>query len=296
MSFAPGPRSSGDIATGGTSCVFENAAAGSAYCTDGLDNDGNGFTDREDLGCEVGSAAYLGTSCVGTSATQCGCSANEALGAGAAAVQAVTGTNKPAMILNGVTVTAVSAKGFWVSDSATLAASGHGAFVFTSSTPPASVVIGATLTVQGLGEQYGTGAETVPELEDPTIVGTPTTATSPVAATTDLATATGLTSGAPYTGVLVQLTGPFVVTVAPNTYNEVTLADASGATFTMDDEAFANFGGTAPAVNDCYTALSGVMDLITPTSGSQFREVNPRSALDMPRATSGSKVGSATCN
>src|SRR5580704_3955062 len=165
------PRSAADFSTGGTCCVFENAANGSAYCTDGIDNDGNGSTDCADLGCEVGSNAYVGTSCVGTGATTCGCSANEATGAGAAAVQAVTGTNKPAMILNSVVVTAVGKSGFWVADNA-VAATGHGTFVFTSSAPASSVVIGATLTVQGLGEQFGSGAITEPEVEDPTIIGT----------------------------------------------------------------------------------------------------------------------------
>ncbi len=278
------PRTTSDFATGGTGCVFENAANGSAACTDGIDNDGNGFTDCEDLGCEVGANAYVGTSCVGTAATTCGCSANEAAGAGAAAVQAVSGTNKPAMILNSVVVTAVGKSGFWVADNA-VAATGHGTFVFTSSTPPASAVIGATLTVQGLGEQFGTGAITEPEVEDPTIIGTPTTGATLTPLATTVAIATGATTGAPYIGSLVKLTGPFIVTAV--TTHDYTMTDGT-TSFTMADSAFPTFGGTAPVVNDCYASLTGVMDLFT-----QTRTVNPRSATDMP-AFAGT-VNATTC-
>jgi hypothetical protein len=281
------PRSSSDIATGGTGCVFENAANGSAYCTDGIDNDGNGFTDCADLGCEVGSNAYVGTSCVGTASATCGCSANETAGGGAAALQAVAGTAKPAMILNSVVVTAVGKSGFWIADNA-VAATGHGGFVFTSTTPPASAVIGATLTVQGLGERFGSGAQTEPELEDPTIIGTPTTGATLVPLATTVATATGITSGASYIGSLVAVTGPFIVTAVST--HDYTMTDGT-TTFTMADSAFPTFGGAAPVVNDCYLTLTGVMDLFT-----QTRTVNPRSAADMPKATTGTVVGAGTCN
>jgi hypothetical protein len=281
------PRDAADIATGGTGCVFENAANGSAFCTDGIDNDGNGFTDCADLGCEVGANAYVGESCVGTSATTCGCSANPAAGQGAAAVQAVTGTNKPPIILNSVVVTAVGKSGFWVADAA-LAASGHGTYVFTSATPPASAAIGSTLTVQGLGEQYGSGAITEPELDDPTIIGTPTTGATLQAAAVAVATATGASTGAPWIGSLVTLTGPFIVTAV--TTHDITLTDGT-TSFTMADSAFPTFGGTAPVVNQCYSGLTGVMDLY-----NQTRTVNPRSATDMPAGVSGFMIGAAKCN
>jgi hypothetical protein len=279
------PRTASDFSTGGTGCVFENAQNGSAYCTDGIDNDGNGFTDCADLGCEVGTYAYLGTSCVGTGATTCGCSANAMIGQGAAALQAVTGTNKPAMVMNSVVVNAVGKSGFWVADNA-VAAAGHGGFVYTDSAPPASVVIGATLTVQGLGEQYGSGAQTEPELEDPTIIGTPTTGATLTALPVATATATGIATGATYIGSLVKLTGPFIVTAV--TTHDITITDGT-TSFTMADTAFPTFGGTAPVVNNCYSTLTGVMDLY-----QQTRTVNPRSATDMPTMTG--TVNNTTCN
>ncbi|HEY3803652.1 MAG TPA: hypothetical protein VGL61_13645 [Kofleriaceae bacterium] len=280
------PRSSSDFSTGGTGCVFENAANGSAYCTDGKDNDGNGFTDCADLGCEVGANAYLGTSCVGTGTATCGCSANEAVGSGAAALQAVTGTAKPAMVLNSVVVSAVSKSGFWIADNAT-AASGHGGFVFTSSAPPATAVIGATMTVQGLGERFGSGAQTEPELEDPTVIGTPTTGATLVPATPALATATDITMGAPWVGSLVSFSGPFLITTV--TTHDITMTNGT-TSFTMADTAFPTFGGVTPVVGHCYTSLIGVMDLF-----QQTRTVNPRMASDMPAATTGTMVGATAC-
>ncbi len=260
------PRSSSDIATGGTGCVFENAANGSAYCTDGIDNDQNGFTDCADLGCEVGSNAYIGTACAGTGAATCGCSANPAAGAGAAALQAVVGTAKPAMLLNGVVVTAVGKTGYWIADNGT-AAAGHGGFVFTSSAPPSGAAIGSTLTVQGLGERYGSGAQTEAELEDSTIIGTPTTGATLMPLPATVATASDITNGATYNGVLVTLTGPFAVTAV--TTHDITMTDGT-TSFTMADTAFPTFGGTAPVVGHCYTGLIGVMDLY-----QQTRTVNP---------------------
>jgi hypothetical protein len=285
------PRTAADFNTSGTGCVFENAANGSAACTDGVDNDGNGFTDCADLGCEVGTNAYLGTSCVGTSATTCGCSMNVAAGGGAAAVQAVTGTAKTAMILNDVFVTGVGTKGFWVADTATTTASGHGTFVFTGSAPPA-LTVGQKLSVQGLGEVFtpAGGTKTINELQDPTVVVAPTGANATAGVSVAVATATDLTNGAPYAGSLVELDGHFIVT-AVTTHN-MTMSDGT-TTFTMSDEAFASFTGAVPTANECYSKITGVMDL---TSGaSQVRNINPRSAADM-MVQHGGTVGASNCN
>jgi hypothetical protein len=157
------------------------------------------------------------------------------------------------------------------------------------------VVVGAKLTVQGIAEVFGTAAQTQNELEDPTVIGTPATGNPVTAASIDVATATGLTAGAPYAGVLVALSGSFIVTTAPTTANkeDVTLTDGT-TSFTMTDEAFANYTGAVPVLNECYSNITGVMDLVT-SGSTQFRGINPRSAADLT-VKHGGTVGAGTCN
>ena len=57
-------------------------------CGDGIDNDGNGFTDCADLGCEVGSGAWIDPINCNAAATTCGCSMNLPVAEGANKVTA----------------------------------------------------------------------------------------------------------------------------------------------------------------------------------------------------------------
>ncbi|HEX4453796.1 MAG TPA: hypothetical protein VH143_23155 [Kofleriaceae bacterium] len=283
------PRSSSDIATGGASCVFENAANGSAYCTDGIDNDGNGFTDCADLGCEVGSNAYVGTSCVGTGTATCGCSTNYATN-GISSTNTANATTSGPVSMGTVYVTGVntgSSRGYWVSDSMA-AQAGHGGFVFTSSTPPASIVVGAELaTLQGLAGPFptsGTGAKLV-EIEDAT-AGTITTGPTVAPITNaSVATLADLTAGATYVNTLVTV-GP-VTAGALGAHNQITLTSGAN-TLTMDDDADFGYGfgsglgsGSDVPPSGCIT-VTGVLELNTTDN---IHTLNPRGSADIATAT-----------
>lgn len=271
------PRSSADIVTGGTSCPPREIAN---LCADGIDNDGNGFGDCMDFGCEVGPNAWLGTSCSPADAT-CGCSANLAVGTSANKVN--TGTTGP-VLMNNVYVTAVGPKGFWVADATTASPNG-GVFVFVNAAP--TVSIGQQLDrIQGLAGPFDgskmAGTKSVIEITSPTM-GT-AIATGAIFTPISNSTATtlaDLTNGAPFAGSLVQLQNLKVKTV---TAHQVTLVDNNNVTITMADGALANFGGTAPAVGDCYSSLTGVMDFNT-FNNPQIRTINPTTVADIVKGT-----------
>ena len=281
------PVTTADVVTGGTGCPLPET--GATACTNGIDDDGNGFVDCADFSCEIGSGAFLGSACVGTTAAKCGCSVNEVVATGAAAVDAqYTTAATTAEVLNGEVVTAVGSNGFWIAD-ALVAAAGHGAFVYLGAVPPATITIGATVTVQGLAELSGSGTVKVAELEDATVIGTPiaaVTAPTPlVLSAADLITATAnpaAATGSAWAGTLVTLNGPFKVTTAANATNQIVLKNAAGTSITMDDGAFASYGGTIPMLNACFASITGVMDLFGTT-----RTVNPRSSADLVVGTCG---------
>jgi len=277
------PRTTADVATGGNGCTFENAAAGGTECTDGIDNDGNGFIDCADLGCEVGSAAWLGASCGSGDAT-CGCSKNYAAGSSISAANAAEATTSSAVYLHDVYVTALGTSTYWVADNLGAAASG-GMYVFSK--PPTGVTVGQKLaTLQGVAGPFpssGSGAAQM-ELEDATAGSASAGGTvTPITAAT-VTTLIGLTTGAPYAGSLVQV-GP-VKMKAVGAHNQATFEDNSNAIITMDDDAFFDYGGSGSAappytVGSCYQIV-GVMDLQTT---DQVRTINPRTLADVTTTT-----------
>lgn len=276
------PRTTAEMVTGGTGCPTREIATGpSNFCIDGSDNDGNGFKDCTDLGCEVGPGAWLGTSCA-SGDIMCGCSAN--LAAGMSANKVNTGTTGP-VVLNNVYVTAVGPKGFWIADNTTSASNG-GVFVFSNAAP--TVMVGQQLDrVQGLAGPFNgsraAGTKSVVEITSPTVGSAVSggAAFTPISGT-PVSTLADLTNGEPFAGSLVQLQNLKVKAVV-NTH-QVTLVDNSNITITMADGALPNFGATPPAVGDCYTTLIGVMDFNTFAS-PQIRTVNPTQVSDLLKGT-----------
>jgi hypothetical protein len=283
------PRSSADFATGGTSCpAAEDASTSGTLCTDGIDNDANGFTDCSDLGCEAGAGAWLGATCANTDTT-CGCSTNYATGAGVGGAVAGFATTSGPVYLHDLYVTGVngstSGGGYWIADSLT-AATGHGAFVFTKTAPDASIVVGSKLaTVQGIAGPFTSTTGTVTSVFE---IGTPTAGAVSTGGTlvplvvADIGTLSGATTGLPYTGVLVK-TGPVTVG-AIGANNQVPLT--SGAkSLTMDDDAFFKYGSSGatatPPAPGCYT-ITGVM---TVNTIDHIRTILPRSAADWVTTT-----------
>ncbi len=286
------PRTTAELVTGGTGCPASEQAAGTSpgTCTDGIDNDGNGFIDCMDLGCEVGANAWLGATC-GATDTMCGCSTNFPTNSVTALNTATTLPTTP-VILHNVFVTAVSTKGIWVSDSLTAAANG-GVFVFGTVTPAPTV--GQKLaTLQGTVAAFNpskltTGFQTQLEVEKAT-PGAATTGGTLVPISLTASAAGDLTNGKSYAGSLVKLSTVAKVK-AVGMFNQVTLEDNNNLTITMDDDAFPYYGGTSaapmvPAVGACLQ-VTGVMDVQTiDTAGMmEVRTINPRSATDMTTAT-----------
>jgi hypothetical protein len=278
------PRTTSDFSTGGTGCVFETAQNGSAFCTDGIDNDGNGFTDCKDLGCEVGVNAYVGTSCIGTAAATCGCSTNYQTGGIGSTNTNNLATSGP-VSMGPVYVTGINSgtsQGYWVSDALT-AAAGHGGFVYTGSAPSASITVGAQLaTLQGLAGPYptsGTNAKMV-ELSDITAGSASASAGVVPLAGQQVSTLADLTNGASYVNVLVTI-GP-VDAGALGAHNQIVLTDNSGSTITMDDDADYGYGlgsglGSATAPAGCHT-ITGVLELNTQDN---IHTINPRGSADI---------------
>jgi hypothetical protein len=282
------PRSSSDFATGGTGCPAAEQANGTdgSKCTDGIDNDANGFADCQDLGCETGSGAWLGASCTAGGGATCGCSANLASTTSVATVNSTYATTSAAVVMRDVYITAINGtNSYWVSDSLAAGAN-KGVYVFSA--PPAGAVVGQKLaTLQGIVGPYKPGTLGVTEVSNAT-AGTLSGAATAITPITGIATdtLTGTTAGASYAGSLVTLTVKAKVTTAANSFGEVVFTDANGKTITMDDDAFQYYGGTKlvptpPAINACLT-ITGVMDVNTTDN---IRTINPRSAADLVTAT-----------
>jgi hypothetical protein len=277
------PRSSTDFATGGTACPALEQAAGTdgSKCTDGTDNDGNGFSDCSDLGCEVGTNAWLGATC-GAGDAMCGCSKNFASGSSVSSVNTTLATTSSAAYLHDVYITAINGtSSYWVADSLTAAANG-GILVFSKA--PTGATVGQKIaTLQGIAGPFGTGALKQNEISNATAGALSAAGTVVALSGIALDTLTGATTGAPYTGSLVTV-GPVKVG-AIGAHNQVTLTGAGNKTITMDDDASFGYGGgsnaTPPAANSCLN-VTGVMDAQTT---DQVRTINPRTVADFVTTT-----------
>ena len=276
------PRSSSDFATGGTGCPAPEQAVNGVgtTCTDGIDNDANGFIDCQDLGCETGSNAWLGSSCT-TDVVMCGCSVNLTSSTSVHTVDTVYATTSSPVYMRDVYITAINGTtSYWVADSTTATASGG---VYVYGTPPSGAVIGQKLaTLQGVAGPYKPHTLSVIEISDPT-AGALSGAASPITPIANVATdvLADATMGAVYSGSLVTL-AKAKVTTAANATGEVVLTDGAGKKITMDDGAFQYYGGTnatptPPALGACLT-ITGIMDVQTTDN---IRTINPRSAADI---------------
>lgn len=283
------PRSTDEIATGGTGCpaIEQSNITDIGTCGDGVDNDGNGFSDCNDLGCSVGANAWLDPdNCDHSVEGGCGCSTNEPAGNGAAAVSAQTLTGP--VLLNNLVIVATASKEYWVQD-ALQGQAGHGTVVFGP--PPAGAQIGQTVsTVQGISGPFlasnsPAGAVAINEVSNATS-GTASGAGVPLALSATAAQISNVQNGGTFTGVLVQLKNIKVVTAPVNNKGKMTVTDGT-TQFTVGDFAFGGTGAgtygtmTNAATTDvgtCYATLIGVMDMDTK---NQVRTLNPRSKLDM---------------
>ncbi|MEO8840793.1 MAG: hypothetical protein ABI591_16235 [Kofleriaceae bacterium] len=247
------PRSSADFATGGTGCP-----AAESVCTDGIDNDGNGFTDCADNGCIISDATCRSATTINALDT--------------ATDASPTAPTLPAAVgLTGRCVTAVAGNNFYIADSGTAAADG-GAFVFGGA--PAALAAGNTVDVIGTPSMFKQPSSTAPE---PQLEINGLQVTKDVAACTVTPTNPGLTAaqltadatGHKWIGSLVTITG----TGATGQFKVATAQTSTMkfGTLTQNATTF-SFGGTFVADLDvagtCYTSITGIWTYDTTGAGS----------------------------
>ena len=234
------------VATGGSGCPVAEGAS-HAVCSDGIDNDGNGFSDCMDNGCVVGDSA---------------CRAQTTINALQTGATLPTG----AIELSDVVVTAISfnKKNLWVSSTA-VGAANEGIYIFRGSNAavlPANVVIGAHVRVIGTAvennnDMNGTTLTEVNGL-DVSFLAAPTVQPTPVAGQT-VASLLAAGTGEPYESVLVTLTNVKVTSLGSmatfGVGNATQKAGATLTTFTHDDDIY-RFVTADNGV--CYATITGI--------------------------------------
>jgi hypothetical protein len=236
------PTQASDMVTGGTGCPVAEA-----ICGDSIDNDGNGFADCADDNC-VGTA----TTCRSVTTVL---SIDQAVDASPGSPTLPT----TGVEIDGVYVTAIDPKGnFWISSSAS-AATDSGLYVYSGGqTLPTGVVVGSKVNVIGRMQAYKanktTTTEVLPELNVITVTKVNDTGT--IQASTQLpASLNATSSGRPWVGSLVTISGKNKITAGQTAANHYTGTLTNGAT---TYEYLGTIVKDANPLNFCYGSLTGV--------------------------------------
>jgi hypothetical protein len=247
------PRETSAIVAGGTGCPAQEADI--TACMDGIDNEADGFADCGDFSCQ-------------DAVPECATDTTIVM------IQMDMFADGAPVALTDVFITAVDDiggnQGFWAADSLT-AAQYNGVYVYTGSTLPAGVAIGATATLNGTVAEFDLPVDPNPDPEgdtlteveaDPANVAVTAGAGVPVPLTGVTATTlkdVGVDNlGEPYEGVLVQLAGMEVTSTASG--DRLTVTAIGGETIVVDDDAY-NYAAATYPVGTCFTTVTGVMSL-----------------------------------
>jgi hypothetical protein len=223
------PRTADDYGGEGSDCP-----AAETLCTDGIDNDANGYTDCDDFNCQE-----TEPSCVNRPTI----------------AQIQMGDVTGSVILEDVYVTGLTfnRRHLWVASSLT-AAPYEGIYVYRGSANnlqalPAEILEGAKVRIAGNVSEFGTGAIKLIQITQPTVtfVEAPTAAPTPVSDQT----AAMLTNNKPYESVLVHLTNVEVTVRATMQTNFIGELKQAGTTFISLDR------GTG-TVGTCYATVTGI--------------------------------------
>ncbi len=228
------------VTTGGTGCPAAEAAA---LCTDGMDNDGNGFKDCDDNSCVISEATCRTTTTI-------------------AAVQATTPTG--AVELQDVYVTAIGRTGYdlWVSSSLTAGANA-GIYIRASGVPmlDANVVVGAKVNVIGKVTEFNNDTMGDPLTQMSrlalTVIAAPTVPPTPVLGQT-VASLLVPATGEPYEGVLVTLTNVKITTVGASAafyVSDLSQKTTVSTAFKADDDVYRLLPAEA---TKCYSTITGI--------------------------------------
>jgi len=231
------PRTTVEMVGGGTACPAKET--GHAACSDGVDNDGNGFADCMDLTCQISDPLCTPSTTIADVQTG-----------------AVTGN----IILDNVYVSAVSfnKRNFWISQSLR-AAPNQGVYVFgPGAVLDAGIVPGAKVKVTGSTTEFNDNPspETLTEirLSTVTLIDAPSGAVAPVTGQT-VETLTQSATAEPYEGVLVTLENVRVTTLGTSANFFVATLTQNGAAFPADDDIY-RF--VAADMNACYASITGL--------------------------------------
>ncbi|HET7502368.1 MAG TPA: amidohydrolase family protein [Kofleriaceae bacterium] len=162
--------------------------------------------------------------------------------------------------LTGVLVTGVGSNGFFVQikdgDQGFVTADNSGLFVFTSAKPPAAVVPGARVTLEGSVSIFQGQTELVVALAKIQVAPGPAEALPAPVAVSYADIATGGPRATKLEGVLVSV-GEATVTATNAGFGEITLTDASAHSLIADD--FLSGPITLPATFQGYTSATGIL-------------------------------------
>lgn len=234
------PRTEAEYATGGTACPTENQ---SATCGDSMDNDGDGFTDCNDISCVVGAAT---------------CRMDEDADI-ETEIQSGTHKDKYVMIQDAiVTALSFSKNDIWIATNLA-AGENEGLQVHFNEDVPDTVVVGKTVTVIGkiieFNDSANTGTGTLTEMSGYDIQVSSTATVLPTAITgVQASTLNDDTTGEPYESVLVTLTNVEITTAADS--NHVGSMTQGSEVFKFDDtiHRLSQEGTTGT----CYSTITGI--------------------------------------
>jgi hypothetical protein len=253
------PRTTAEIAVGGTSCPPPESDA--TACGDGIDNDGNGHADCADFSCDLAVA-----SCVKTSSITNINNGTTAVGA--------------AVNLSGVYVTALDTakKNIWVADA--LAGATNGgilAYNLAGTAPPGNLQVGSQVSI---GNVYVSSYHGLKELSKipggtPTFTVDMPKAGDPTALAATIANLTDATAGPTYVGALVTISNAKVTAVNGKVY---TISDG---THTMELAGY--LYDPKPAMGACIKTITGAMTLDT-TPNPSVPMLEPRTQADITAA------------
>jgi hypothetical protein len=242
------PRTTAEYGTEGTGCPTENSAA---LCGDGMDNDGNGFSDCEDNACAAAVASCRDVTTIQAiqTATTAPTRAVELQGVYVTALQRVSGTNKP--------------RSMYVQSAAAASAS-NGIYIYGGPSDDLSAhTAGKRVNIIGRVKEFndsmnnGTGTLTQIVLISVT-AATGTGSITPVTGQTPTTLSVDAT-GELYESVLVTLENVKLKTVGDSMYHVGTMSDGV-TTFKFDDDLYRiiETGTGAVAAETCIDAINGI--------------------------------------
>ena len=230
------PRTTADVVTGGTACPPKEATA--AACTDGIDNDGNGWNDCGDNNCITAEASCRTVTTI-------------------SALQTATTPPTGGIELQNVYVAAMSKnkKNIWVQTSTTASAN-NGMYIYGTGADLDTFVKGSRVNVIGTVVEFNdsTGTDTLTEVKALSV-------TAGTAGTSTITPVSGQNvtsmSAESYESVLVTLSNVKITTVgASGTFGVGAAAQYPGAVmFKTDDDIATTPIGPA---NTCYASVTGV--------------------------------------